>query len=147
MAGAIAVRAMLAGMALAADVSLTRADGRVVIRVGATPLFDYAANDVGMRKLAAVTLPELGFTARRVAAVRGLFEYAVIVGERDASPVPGARRSTGGGHPSAGCSAISVPADPAAAAGWFANRASDYGGRPPPGTGLPRALVTTAVHP
>lgn len=59
---------------------------------------------------------------RRVAAVRGLFEYAVIVGERDASPVPGARRSTGGGHPSAGCSAISVPADPATAAGWFANR-------------------------
>lgn len=32
---------------------------------------------------------------RRVAAVRGLFEYAVIVGERDVSPVPGARRSTG----------------------------------------------------
>jgi site-specific recombinase XerD len=39
---------------------------------------------------------------RRVAAVRGLFEYAVIVGERDVSPVPGARRSTGWRAPQRG---------------------------------------------
>lgn len=39
---------------------------------------------------------------RRVAAVRGLFEYAVIVGERDTSPVPGARRSTGWRAPKRG---------------------------------------------
>ena len=32
---------------------------------------------------------------RRIAAVRGLFEYAVIVGERGDNPVPAARRSTG----------------------------------------------------
>ena len=32
---------------------------------------------------------------RRIAAVRGLFEYAVIVGERADNPVPAARRSTG----------------------------------------------------
>ncbi|MGH9189866.1 MAG: tyrosine-type recombinase/integrase [Acidimicrobiales bacterium] len=32
---------------------------------------------------------------RRVAAVRGMFEYAVITGERTDNPVPAARRSTG----------------------------------------------------
>lgn len=32
---------------------------------------------------------------RRVAAVRGLFEYAVMCGERDTNPVPVARRTTG----------------------------------------------------
>jgi len=32
---------------------------------------------------------------RRIAAVRGLFEYAVITGVRDDNPVPAARRSTG----------------------------------------------------
>lgn len=32
---------------------------------------------------------------RRVAAVRGLFEYATIVGEQTTDPVPAARRSTG----------------------------------------------------
>jgi len=32
---------------------------------------------------------------RRVAAARGLFEYAVIVGEIESSPVPAARRATG----------------------------------------------------
>jgi site-specific recombinase XerD len=39
---------------------------------------------------------------RRVAAVRGLFEYAVILGERSTSPVPGARRSTGWRAPQRG---------------------------------------------
>jgi site-specific recombinase XerD len=32
---------------------------------------------------------------RRIAAVRGLFEYAVMAGERAANPVPAARRSSG----------------------------------------------------
>lgn len=32
---------------------------------------------------------------RRIAAVRGLFEYTVIAGERDDNPVPAARRATG----------------------------------------------------
>jgi integrase len=39
---------------------------------------------------------------RRVAAVRGLFEYALIVGEVDNSPVPAARRSTGWRAPKRG---------------------------------------------
>jgi len=92
----MAVQAMLAGMPLAADLSLTRADGRVVIRVGATALFDYAANDVGMRKLAAVTLPELGFTARRVAEVLGITEEYVSMlrarARRNGSAALGDRR-------------------------------------------------------
>jgi len=39
---------------------------------------------------------------RPVAAVRGLFEYAVILGERSTSPVPGARRPTGWRAPQRG---------------------------------------------
>ena len=39
---------------------------------------------------------------RRVAAVRGLFEYAVIVGARDVNPVPSGRRSSGLRAPKAG---------------------------------------------
>jgi integrase/recombinase XerC len=39
---------------------------------------------------------------RRVAATRGLFEYAVIVGEVEVSPVPAARRSTGWRAPKRG---------------------------------------------
>ena len=39
--------------------------------------FDYAAADVGLRKLAAITLPELGFTGRRVAEVSGITEEYV----------------------------------------------------------------------
>jgi integrase/recombinase XerC len=35
---------------------------------------------------------------QRIAAVRGLFEYAVVVGERAGSPVPAARRSLGAGR-------------------------------------------------
>ena len=68
---------MLAGMPVPAELSRGDVDGRVVIGVGSTVLFDYAAGDVGMRKLAAVTLPGLGFTARRVAEVLGLSEEYV----------------------------------------------------------------------
>jgi integrase/recombinase XerC len=39
--------------------------------------------------------PERATMNRRVAAVRGLFEYAVIAGVRADDPVPAARRSTG----------------------------------------------------
>lgn len=39
---------------------------------------------------------------RRVAAVRGLFEYAVIVGVRDVNPVPAGRRSSGLRSPTRG---------------------------------------------
>ena len=73
----LAVQAMLAGMPMPADLSRAEVDGRVMIGVGSTVLFDYAAGDVGMRKLAAVTLPGLGFAARRVAEVLGLSEEYV----------------------------------------------------------------------
>jgi len=92
----MAVQAMLAGIPVAADLSLSDADGRVVIRVGATVLFDYAAADVGLRKLAAITLPELGFTGRRVAEVLGITEEYVSMlrgrARRDGSAALGDRR-------------------------------------------------------
>ena len=92
----IAVQAMLAGMPLPADLSRSDVDGRVVVSVGAAVLFDYAAGDVGMRKLAAVTLPELGFTGRRVAEVLGITEEYVSMlrarARQDGSAVLGDRR-------------------------------------------------------
>jgi integrase/recombinase XerC len=60
---------------------------------------------------------------RRVAAVRGLFEYAVIVGLRDNNPVPAPRRASGlrGRRPQDcwGMSSRDVPGP--AAAGWYAS--------------------------
>lgn len=53
-------------------------------------------------RLDAARRPAPATVNRRVAAVRGLFEYAVIVGERDVNPVPGARRSTGWRAPKRG---------------------------------------------
>ena len=92
----MAVQAMLAGMPEPADLSRSDVDGRVVITVGATVLFDYAATDVGLRKLAAVTLPELGFTGRRVAEVLGITEEYVSMlrarARRDGSAALGDRR-------------------------------------------------------
>ncbi|WP_262324611.1 tyrosine-type recombinase/integrase [Acidiferrimicrobium sp. IK] len=49
---------------------------------------------------------------RRVAAVRGLFEYAVIVGEVEVSPVPAARRATGWRAPRRGMLAHVGPGRP-----------------------------------
>lgn len=49
---------------------------------------------------------------RRVAAVRGLFEYAVIVGEIEVSPVPAARRATGWRAPRRGMLAHLGPSRP-----------------------------------
>lgn len=46
-------------------------------------------------RLGAARGPAPATINRRVAAVRGLFEYAVIAGEIGASPVPAARRGTG----------------------------------------------------
>jgi hypothetical protein len=92
----MAVQAMLAGMPVAADLSRSDGAGRVQLRVGATVLFDYAANDVGLRKLAAVTLTELGFTGRRVAEVLGITEEYVSMlrarARRDGSAALGDRR-------------------------------------------------------
>jgi hypothetical protein len=68
---------MLVGMPTPNDLRRTEVDGQVLLTVGATVLFSYAADDAGLRNLAAVTLPEMGFTARRVAQVVGLTEVYV----------------------------------------------------------------------
>jgi len=72
-----AVQAMLVGMPEPQDLRRTEVDGQVLLAVGATVLFSYAADDAGLRNLAAVTLPELGFTGRRVAEVLGITEEYV----------------------------------------------------------------------
>lgn len=68
---------MLEGMPLAADLHRVEVDGEVLIAVGNQVLFRYEADDGGLRNLAAVTLPELGFTGRRVAEVLGITEEYV----------------------------------------------------------------------
>ncbi len=72
-----AVQAMLVGMPTPQELRRREVDGQVLITVGATVLFSYASGDAGMRNLAAVTLPEMGFTGRRVAQVVGLTEEYV----------------------------------------------------------------------
>jgi hypothetical protein len=73
----VAVQAMLGGMPLAADLRRDEVDGEVLIAVGKRVLFRYVSGDAALRNLAAVTLPELGFTARRVAQVLGITEEYV----------------------------------------------------------------------
>ncbi|MHB1475720.1 MAG: putative transposase [Dermatophilaceae bacterium] len=59
------------------DLHRSEVDGQVLITVGATVLFSYATDDAGLRNLAAVTLPEMGFTGRRVGQVLGITEEYV----------------------------------------------------------------------
>lgn len=77
MGSSLALQAMLAGMPVAAELSRREVDGRVLIAVGAVVVFDFAVSDAGLRNVAAVTLPELGFTGRRVAEVLGITEEYV----------------------------------------------------------------------
>src|SRR5665811_2127691 len=72
-----AVQAMLVGMPALRDLHRSEVDGQVFVAVGATVLFSYAADDAGLRNLAAVTLPEMGFTGSRVAQVLGITEEYV----------------------------------------------------------------------
>jgi len=75
----------------------------VLARVTAADMFaclDWQARVPGRRDATVVRLTERGRPApatmnRRVAAVRGLFEYLVMTGELSASPVPAGRRSSG----------------------------------------------------
>src|SRR5487761_1572792 len=68
-----------------------------------TDLFDYLdwqakpkhSGDAKVVRLNERRRPAPATMNRRVAAVRGLFEYAVIAGARRDNPVPAARRSTG----------------------------------------------------
>jgi integrase/recombinase XerC len=77
--------------------------GASVSDVVATDLFDYLdwqAKSKVTRKTKVVRLADRRGVApatmnRRIAAVRGLFEYAVIAGVRADNPVPAARRATG----------------------------------------------------
>ncbi len=68
---------MLLGMPTPQDLRRSELDGRVFIAVGATVVFSYATDDGGLRNMAAVTLPEMGFTGRRVAEVAGITEEYV----------------------------------------------------------------------
>src|SRR5664279_2883029 len=73
----VAVQAMLGGMPAPRDLHRVEVDGQVVITVGSAVLFSYDVADAGLRNLAAVTLPEMGFTGRRVAQVLGITEEYV----------------------------------------------------------------------
>src|SRR5674476_1362388 len=73
----VAVQAMLGGMPVPRDLHRDDVDGQVIITVGSAVLFSYDAADAGLRNLAAVTLPEMGFTGRRVAQVLGITEVYV----------------------------------------------------------------------
>src|SRR5664280_2999495 len=73
----IAVQTMLVGMPSPRDLRRVEVDGQVLICVGASVVFSYDAADAGLRNLAAVTLPEMGFTGRRVALVLGITEEYV----------------------------------------------------------------------
>src|SRR5665647_2707969 len=73
----VAVQAMLGGMPVPRDLHRDDVDGQVIITVGSAVLFSYDAADAGLRNLAAVTLPEMGFTGRRVAHVLGITEVYV----------------------------------------------------------------------
>jgi integrase/recombinase XerC len=71
--------------------------------VVATDLFDYLAWQGKAKPRAGAKVVRLtagrgaapATMNRRIAAVRGMFEYAVIVGARDDNPVPAGRRATG----------------------------------------------------
>ena len=79
----VAVQAMLVGMPAPRDLHRVEVDGQVLITVGSAVLFSYDAADSGLRNLAAVTLPEMGFTGRRVARVLGITqEYVSILRAR-----------------------------------------------------------------
>lgn len=75
----VAVQTMLGGMPEPSDLQRVEVDGRVLIAVGSTVLFDYAAGDAGLRNIAAVTLPSLGFTNRLVASLLGITEEYVCM--------------------------------------------------------------------
>ena len=78
--------------------------GQPVVEVQPTDLFDYLdwqrrpkrpATGAVVVRLADRCGAAPATMNRRVAAVRGLFEYAVLVGACRGNPVPAARRSTG----------------------------------------------------
>ena len=73
----VAVQAMLVGMPAPWHLHRVEVGGQVLITVGASVLFSYEAGDSGLGNLAAVRLPEMGFTGRRVARVLGITQEYV----------------------------------------------------------------------
>src|ERR1039458_1509125 len=100
----VAVQAMLVGMPAPRDLHRVEVDGQVLITVGASVLFSYDAADAGLPNLAAVTLPEMGFTGPRVAHVLGITEvYVSMLRTRArAEGSAGLMRRRGGGAAPAG---------------------------------------------
>lgn len=68
---------MLEGMPSPQDLRAHLVEDQVLVTVGSRVLFRYDVDDAGLRNVAAVTLPEMGFTARRVAQVLGITEVYV----------------------------------------------------------------------
>src|SRR5450759_2998464 len=91
---------MLVGMPSPRDLHRSEVDGQVFVAVGATVLFSYAADDAGLRNLAAVTLPEMGFTGSRVAQVLGITEEYVSMPRPRARPEGSAGLMLRRGRPS-----------------------------------------------
>ena len=104
--------------------------GQSLVEVVATDIFDYLEwqtrprrggdSDVvvrldGRRGAAPATMN------RRVAAVRGLFDYAVLAGVRPDNPVPAAAARRVCGQRGAGCWGTLARAGAARAGGWCGN--------------------------
>jgi len=68
----VAVGEVLEGLPDPAHLHRVEDGGPVMILVGNRVLFEFAADDTGLRNLAAVTLTELRFGVGRVAALMGL---------------------------------------------------------------------------
>lgn len=68
----VAVAQVLQGVPDPSQLRLGQVGGRTVITVGSRVLFSFAAEDLGMRNVALVTLTDLGFAGKDVAAVMGL---------------------------------------------------------------------------
>ena len=117
-----AVAAMLEGMPVPRDLRLHRADGRCVIAVGGTVLFDYDAADTVMRNMAISALRRLGFPGRRVAAVLGLTESYVAT-LHNAALREGSAALIRNARPGRPCKL--AEADWADAAGWRGEGLSD----------------------
>ena len=68
----VAIAQVLEGVPDPAQLRLAENDGRTVITVGSRVLVSFASGDLGMRNVALVTLTDLGFQGKDVAAVMGL---------------------------------------------------------------------------
>jgi hypothetical protein len=75
----VAVAQVLQGVPDPSQLRLAEKDGHTVITLGSRALFSFCADDLGMRNVALVTLTDLGFAGKDVAAVMGLTPQHVSV--------------------------------------------------------------------